>query len=146
MHMKEGPADLAGSEDLKHQRQAVRDQLLCVLLFLDAAEVFEQALDQRPAVLDEAGAQGFEPGVERPGNAWEHHHRDSKYTFAGGRGSLMSEQFQGRENRPCFYHFMVLVRVEGQLHGELLISGKSEAPVGIQRQYLNIIKGCPVKK
>lgn len=71
MHMKESPGDLAGSEDLEHERQAVRDELLRVLVLLDAAEVFEQALDQRPAVLDEAGTQGLEPGVQRPGNAWE---------------------------------------------------------------------------
>jgi len=58
------------------------DQLLRVLLLLDAAEVFEQALDQRPAVLDEAGAQGLEPGVQRPGNAWEQHHTDREYTLA----------------------------------------------------------------
>lgn len=49
----------------------MRDQLLRVLLLLDAAEVLEQTLDQRPAVLEEAGAQGIEPGVQRPGNAWE---------------------------------------------------------------------------
>lgn len=72
MHIKENPpGDLAGSEDLEHERQAVRDQLLRVLVLLDAAEVFEQALDQRPAVLDEAGSQGLQPGVQRPGNAWE---------------------------------------------------------------------------
>lgn len=45
------------------------DELLRVLVLLDAAEVFEQALDERPAVLDEAGTQGLEPGVQRPGNA-----------------------------------------------------------------------------
>lgn len=55
MHMKGSPGNLAGSQDLEHERQAVRDELLCVLVLLDAAEVFEQALDQRPAVLDEAG-------------------------------------------------------------------------------------------
>lgn len=43
--MKESSSDLAGSEDLEHEWQAVRDQLLSVLLLLDAAEVFEQALD-----------------------------------------------------------------------------------------------------
>lgn len=31
---------LAGPEDLKHQRKAVRDQLLGVLLFLNTAELF----------------------------------------------------------------------------------------------------------
>ena len=70
-NMKESPGDLAGSQDLEHERQAVRDELLRVLVLLDAAEVFEQALDERPAVLDEAGTQGLEPSVQRPGNAWE---------------------------------------------------------------------------
>lgn len=69
MHV--GAGDLAASQDLEHERQAVRDELLRVLVLLDAAEVLEQALDQRPAVLHEAGAQGLEPGVQRPGNAWE---------------------------------------------------------------------------
>lgn len=79
--------DLAGSEDLEHERQAVRDQLLRVLLLLDAAEVLEQTLDQRPAVLQEAGAQGVEPGVQRPGNAWETQAGgdDGKYTTRLGR-------------------------------------------------------------
>lgn len=80
MHMKGSPGDLAGSQDLEHERQAVRDELLCVLILLDAAEVFEQALDQRAAVLDGTGTQGLEPGVQRPGNAWERHHTDSEYT------------------------------------------------------------------
>lgn len=78
--MKGSPGDLAGSQDLEHERQAVRDELLCVLVLLDAAEVFEQALDQRAAVLDGTGTQGLEPGVQRPGNAWERHHTDSEYT------------------------------------------------------------------
>lgn len=78
--MKGSLADLAASQDLEHERQAVRDELLCVLVLLDAAEVFEQALDQRAAVLDETGPQGLEPGVQRPGNAWERHHTDSEYT------------------------------------------------------------------
>lgn len=80
MNMKESSSDLAGSEDLEHEWQAVRDQLLGVLLLLDAAEVFEQALDQRSAVLDEAGTQGLEPGVQRPGNTWEHQHTEREYT------------------------------------------------------------------
>lgn len=126
MHMKEIPGDLAGSEDLEHERQAVRDQLLCVLVLLDAAEVFEQALDQRPAVLDEAGTQGLEPGVQRPGNAWERHHTNSEYTQ---QSRADAEQFQGRQNRPCSHHFMVLVRVEGRLHGEYGISGKAPARI-----------------
>lgn len=80
MDMKESSSDLAGSEDLEHEWQAVRDQLLSVLLLLDAAEVFEQALDQRSAVLDEAGTQGLEPGVQRPGNTWEHQDTVREYT------------------------------------------------------------------
>lgn len=71
MHVGAGAGDLAASQDLEHERQAVRDELLRVLVLLDAAEVLEQALDQRPAVLHEASAQGLEPGVQRPGNAWE---------------------------------------------------------------------------
>jgi len=46
----------------------VRDELLRVLVLLDAAEVLEQALDERPPLLDEAGAQRLQPGVQRPGN------------------------------------------------------------------------------
>ena len=65
--------DLAGSEDLEHEWQAVRDQLLGVLVLLDAAEVLEQALDQRAAVLQEAGAERLQPGVQGPGDTWEHH-------------------------------------------------------------------------
>lgn len=49
----------------------MREQLLRVLVPLDAAEVFEEALEERPAVLHEAGAQGLQPGVQRPGHAWE---------------------------------------------------------------------------
>lgn len=100
MHIKEGLADLAGSEDLEHERQAVRDELLRVLVLLDAAEVFEQALDQRPAVLDEAGAQGLEPGVQRPGNAWEQHHTDGEY--ANQREGGERERFQ-RATEPTMF-------------------------------------------
>ena len=64
-------AHLAGSEDLEHERQAVRDQLLGVLLLLDAAELFEQTLDQRSAVLVETCAQGLHPGVQSPRDPWE---------------------------------------------------------------------------
>lgn len=60
---------LAGSQDLEHERQSVRDELLCVLIFLDAAEVFEQTLDQRPALLHETGPQGLQPRVKGPGHA-----------------------------------------------------------------------------
>lgn len=48
---------LAGPEDLKHEGQAVRDQLLGVLLFLDAAELFQETLDQGSAVLRETRSQ-----------------------------------------------------------------------------------------
>jgi len=96
MHMKESHGHLAGPEDLEHQRQAECDQLLCVLVLLDAAEVFEQALDQRPAVLHEAGTQGLQPGVQRPGNTWEHQRSDSEHT------AEQSGAFQGR-HRPCFH-------------------------------------------
>lgn len=37
----------------------------------------------------------------------------------------MQEQSEGRQNRPCSHHFMVLVRVEGRLHGEDWISGNA---------------------
>lgn len=57
------PGDLAASKDLEHERQAVRDELFRVLVLLDAAEVLEKTLDQRPAVLHCAGAQGLQPGV-----------------------------------------------------------------------------------
>lgn len=66
--------NLADSQDLEHEREAVREQLLRVLVLMDAAEVFEEALDERPAVLHEAGPQGLQPGVEGPGNAWETPH------------------------------------------------------------------------
>ena len=49
----------------------MREQLLRVLVLLDAAEVFEETLDEWSAVLHEAGPQGLQPGVQRPGNAWE---------------------------------------------------------------------------
>lgn len=52
----------------------MREQLLRVLVLLDAAEVLEEPLDEGPAVLHEAGAQGLQPGVQRPGNAWEAPH------------------------------------------------------------------------
>lgn len=48
---------LAGPKDLKHEGQTMRDQLLSVLLFLDAAELFQETLDQRSAVLTEARSQ-----------------------------------------------------------------------------------------
>ena len=37
-----------------------------------------------------------------------------------------SEVVKGRQNRPCFHHFMVSARVEGRLHGESWISGESK--------------------
>ena len=54
---------LAGSEDLEHEWQAMRDELLSVLLFLDAAELFEETLDQRSAVLMETRSQRLHPSV-----------------------------------------------------------------------------------
>lgn len=60
---------LAGSEDLEHERQAMRDELLRVLLFLDAAELFQKALDQRSAVLMETRPQGLHPSVQSPWDA-----------------------------------------------------------------------------
>lgn len=62
---------LAGSEDLEHERQAMRDELLGVLLFLDAAELFQKTLDQRSAVLMETCAQGLQPCVQSPRDPWE---------------------------------------------------------------------------
>lgn len=66
--------NLADSQDLEHERQAVREQLLRVLVLMDAAEVLKEALDERPAVLHEAGPEGLQPGVQRPGDAWETPH------------------------------------------------------------------------
>lgn len=62
---------LAGPEDLKHEGKAVRDQLLGVLLFLDAAELFQETLDQRSSVLTEARSQRLHPSVQSPGDPWE---------------------------------------------------------------------------
>lgn len=81
---------LAGSEDLEHERQAMRDELLGVLLFLDAAELFQKTLDQRSAVLMETCAQGLQPCVQSPRDPWEtvtgvnthecrHKHAQSRY-------------------------------------------------------------------
>ena len=46
------------------------DELHGVLLLLDATELLQQALDQRAAVLQEAGAQRLQPGVQRPRDPW----------------------------------------------------------------------------
>lgn len=46
----------------------MRDQLQRVLLLVDAAELLQEALDQRAAVLLETRAQGLQPGVQSPGN------------------------------------------------------------------------------
>ncbi len=62
---------LAGSEDLEHERKAMRDELLSVLLFLDAAELFQKTLNQRSAVLMETCAQRLQPSVQSPRNPWE---------------------------------------------------------------------------
>ena len=118
MKMKESPGDLAGSEDLEHERQAVRDELLCVLLLLDAAEVFEQALDQRPAVLDEAGTQGLEPGVQCPGNTWEYHHTNSEYTLVHGKADLRQSSFRGERTD----HVSITLWCLCELKGDCMVS------------------------
>lgn len=131
-HLKGNLGDLAGAQDLEHERQAVRQELLRVLVLLDAAEIFEQALDQRPAVLDEACAEGLEPGVQRPGNAWEGQHSDSEYKPTLSRGGPRRSEAgrcEGRQNRPCSHHFMVW------LHAESWISG-------ICRQLPNTAREC----
>lgn len=104
------PGDLAASQDLEHERQAMCDELLRVLVFLDAAEVLEQALDQWAAVLHRAGAQRLQPGVQRPWNAWwgEENHRDTqsepehwhrwKLDGRGGRDGI------ARQSQPCSKH------------------------------------------
>lgn len=61
---------LAGFQDLKHERQALGDELLRVLLLLDGLELLEQALDERPAVLLEGDPQGLQPRVQCPGHAY----------------------------------------------------------------------------
>lgn len=61
---------LAGPEDLEHERQAMRDELLSVLLFLDAAELFQKSLDQRSAVLMETCTQRLQPSVQSPRDPW----------------------------------------------------------------------------
>lgn len=65
---------LAGPQDLEHERQAVRDQLQRVLLLVDAAELLQEALDERPAVLVETRAQRLQPSVQSPGHPWEETH------------------------------------------------------------------------
>lgn len=67
-----GEIHLARPQDLEHERQPVGDELLGVLLLLNAGELLQQALYQRPAVLQEAGAQGLHPGVQGPGHACMH--------------------------------------------------------------------------
>lgn len=62
---------LAGSEDLEHERQAMRDELFGVLLLLNAAELFQKTLDQRSAVLMETCSQRLQPSVQTPRNPWE---------------------------------------------------------------------------
>lgn len=86
------PSDLVAPQDLEHERQAVRDQLLRVLVLLDAAEVLEQALDQRPAVLHRAGAQRLQPGVQRPWNAWWGEREPAQHTV---RARILMEAGRG---------------------------------------------------
>lgn len=59
---------LAGFQYLKHQRQPLRDELLCVLFFLNGLEFLQQALDEGSPVLLEGCSQGLQPCVQRPGN------------------------------------------------------------------------------
>lgn len=44
----------------------MRNELLGVLLFLNAAELFQKTLDQRSAVLMETCAQRLQPSVQSP--------------------------------------------------------------------------------
>lgn len=76
---------LAGSEDLEHEWQAVRDEFHRVLLFVDAAELLQETLDQRPTVLVEARAQRLKPSVQSPGDPWE---TDSAVNTHGCRHKL----------------------------------------------------------
>lgn len=62
---------LAGSEDLEHERKAMCDELLSVFFFLNAAKLFQQTLDQRPAVLMETCAQRLQPVVQSPWDPWK---------------------------------------------------------------------------
>ena len=64
------PSYLAGLQDLKHQRQALGDQLLRVLLLLNGLELLQQALDEGPAVLLEGDPQGLQPRVQGPRDTW----------------------------------------------------------------------------
>lgn len=59
---------LTGPEDLGHERKAVRDQLLRVLLLIDAAELLQQTLDQGSAVLMETRPERLQPRVQSPGD------------------------------------------------------------------------------
>lgn len=148
-------ADLAGAEDLEHERQAVCDQLLRVLVLLDAAEVLEQTLDQWAAVLDEAGAQGLEPGVQRPGNAWEHQrthtHMHSKYTEHQRRNKCDVRGAKRADH--VSITFYGVSEFEGRLHGESWISGKVGGSSGNKKrkkrkrrkQHFSKIKGRPVR-
>ncbi len=64
--MTETEQYLAGSKDLEHEGEAMRDELLSILLFLDAAKLLEKTLDQGSAVLMETCAQRFQPSVQSP--------------------------------------------------------------------------------
>lgn len=61
---------LAGSEDLEHERQAMCDELLGVLLLLDAAELLKETLDQGSAMLVETRPQRLQPSVQSPWDSW----------------------------------------------------------------------------
>lgn len=62
---------LAGPEDLEHERQAVRVELLSVLLLLNATELFQKTLDQRSAMLLETRTQRLLPSVQSPWDPWK---------------------------------------------------------------------------
>lgn len=65
------PSYLAGFQDLKHQGQALSDQLLRVLFLLNGLELLQQALNKRPAVLLEGDPQRLQPRVQGPRDTWK---------------------------------------------------------------------------
>lgn len=74
---KEVNVNLAGSEDLEHERKAMCDEFFGVLVLLDAAKVFKQALDQRPSLLQKAGLQRLQPCVQSPRHTYAHDQHSS---------------------------------------------------------------------
>lgn len=86
------PSYLAGLQDLKHQGQALGDQLLRVLFLLNGLELLQQALNERSAVLLEGDPQRLQPRVQGPRDTWK----------GGGRGEG-GEGRQQPEEKACFY-------------------------------------------